>query len=52
MPKPFSRIGMAIGEPIEVVDTQEYVVEVKRAQLEGALRALEGVAQALATGAA
>jgi lysophospholipid acyltransferase (LPLAT)-like uncharacterized protein len=52
VPQPFSRVGFAIGEPIEVAGTQESRVEEKRLELERALAALERRARTLATGAA
>ena len=48
VPKPFSRVAIAIGEPIEVASTDEAVVETKRLELERALFRLEQRALALA----
>ena len=41
VPKPFSRVAIAIGEPIIVTNTDEAVVETRRVALEAALGALE-----------
>jgi lysophospholipid acyltransferase (LPLAT)-like uncharacterized protein len=41
VPKPFSTVAVAIGEPIYVPDTTETTVEAKRVELECVLRALE-----------
>jgi lysophospholipid acyltransferase (LPLAT)-like uncharacterized protein len=41
IPKPFSRVAMAIGAPIEVPDTEEQTIEEKRRELETILAALE-----------
>ena len=41
VPKPFSRVAVAIGAPIEVSGTSEALVEQKRIELEGILGALE-----------
>jgi lysophospholipid acyltransferase (LPLAT)-like uncharacterized protein len=48
VPKPFSRVAIAIGEPIEVASTDEAAVETKRLELEEALFRLEQRALALA----
>jgi lysophospholipid acyltransferase (LPLAT)-like uncharacterized protein len=45
IPKPGSDVAIAIGEPIEVPDTEVTTVEAKRAELEQSLRALEGEAR-------
>jgi lysophospholipid acyltransferase (LPLAT)-like uncharacterized protein len=41
VPKPFSTVAVAIGEPIEVPGTDADTLEVKRQELERALAALE-----------
>ena len=41
VPKPFSTVAVAIGEPIEVPDTSEATIEAKRLDLERMLSALE-----------
>jgi len=41
VPKPFSTVAVAIGEPIHVPDTTETTVEAKRVELEYVLGALE-----------
>ena len=41
VPKPFSTVAVAIGEPIHVSDTDEATIEVKRLELEQILSALE-----------
>ena len=41
VPKPFSRIALAVGAPLEVNGTDEAVIEQKRVELEHALTALE-----------
>lgn len=41
VPKPFSRVALAVGAPIEVSGTDEAHVEAKRLELERALAALE-----------
>jgi len=41
VPRPFSRVAVAIGEPTYVPDTTETTVEAKRVELECVLRALE-----------
>jgi lysophospholipid acyltransferase (LPLAT)-like uncharacterized protein len=48
VPKPFSRVAIAIGEPIAVASTDEAAVETKRLELEQALLRLEQRALALA----
>jgi lysophospholipid acyltransferase (LPLAT)-like uncharacterized protein len=52
VPKPFARVALVVGAPIEVSGTDEALVEAKRIELERALAALEEraatyVAQAL-----
>ena len=44
VPKPYARVGVAIGPPILVPDTSETIVESKRQDLEGALAQLEAQA--------
>ena len=41
IPKPFSTVAVAIGEPINVIDTSEATIEAKRLELERILNALE-----------
>jgi lysophospholipid acyltransferase (LPLAT)-like uncharacterized protein len=41
VPRPFSRVGMAIGEPIYVSGTSDEIVEAARVRLESALKGLE-----------
>jgi lysophospholipid acyltransferase (LPLAT)-like uncharacterized protein len=41
IPKPFGRVAMAIGAPIDVPDTSESTIEHKRRELESSLAALE-----------
>ena len=41
VPKPFSTIAIAIGEPIDVADTSEATIETDRAALESSLADLE-----------
>ena len=41
VPKPFSGVAVAIGEPIDVADTSEATIEEKRLDLERVLSALE-----------
>ena len=41
IPKPFTRVAVAIGEPITVIDTNETTIEAKRVELERVLVALE-----------
>ncbi len=41
VPKPFARVALVVGAPIEVSGTDEPVVEAKRVELEHALGALE-----------
>jgi lysophospholipid acyltransferase (LPLAT)-like uncharacterized protein len=41
IPKPFSRVAMAIGAPIDVPDTGGSTIENKRRELESSLAALE-----------
>lgn len=51
IPKPFSKVGLAIGEPFYVPkDADEAGIESARAELERRLQALEPRALALATG--
>ena len=47
VPKPFSRVALVVGAPIEVGGTAEAVVEQKRLELERALTALEERASTL-----
>jgi lysophospholipid acyltransferase (LPLAT)-like uncharacterized protein len=51
LPKPFTTIAMAIGEPIVVPDTADTTVETKRRELEQSLSILEARAHTLLTGA-
>lgn len=44
VPKPFSQVRVAIGEPIVVPDSEGATIEVKRLELERALAALEQTA--------
>jgi len=44
IPKPFSRVAMAIGAPIDVPDTEERTIEEKCGQLASSLAALEAKA--------
>ena len=41
VPKPFSTVALAIGEPINVADTTDATIEEKRLKLEQVLSALE-----------
>ncbi|HET7619937.1 MAG TPA: lysophospholipid acyltransferase family protein [Vicinamibacterales bacterium] len=41
VPKPFSRVGLAIGAPIEVADTQDATIDARRRELEIVLGHLE-----------
>lgn len=45
IPKPFSTVAVAIGEPINVSDTTEATIEAKRLELERMLSALESKAK-------
>ena len=45
IPKPFSTVVVAIGEPIQVPDTEDATVEAKRLDLERSLAALERTAR-------
>ena len=45
IPKPFSTVAVAIGEPINVIDTTEATIEAKRLELERILSALESKAK-------
>lgn len=47
VPKPFSTVALAIGQPIDVPGTDDGVVEEKRLELERALSALEARATAM-----
>lgn len=47
VPKPFSRVALVVGAPIEVSSTDEALVEAKRVELEQALGALERRARAV-----
>jgi lysophospholipid acyltransferase (LPLAT)-like uncharacterized protein len=49
VPKPFSTVAMAIGEPIEVPDTTEATVEQNRRKLESSLATLEARARGAAS---
>jgi lysophospholipid acyltransferase (LPLAT)-like uncharacterized protein len=49
VPKPFSRVGIAIGAPIVVEGTSDSLIDAKRLELETVLAALEPRARALAT---
>jgi lysophospholipid acyltransferase (LPLAT)-like uncharacterized protein len=42
IPKPFSTVALAIGEPLEVPDTRPATLEDARVRLEAVLAALEG----------
>jgi lysophospholipid acyltransferase (LPLAT)-like uncharacterized protein len=44
IPKPFSTVAVAIGEPIHVPDTDETTIEAKRLELERSLASLERTA--------
>lgn len=44
VPKPYARIGIAIGAPLDVPDTSEATVESKRLDLERVLAQLEAQA--------
>ena len=48
VPKPFSRVAIAIGAPIEVSGTDEALVERTRVELERVLAGLEARARAAA----
>lgn len=48
IPKPFSTVAMAIGEPMTVPDMSEQTIEASRVTLERVLTTLEARAQALA----
>ena len=51
VPRPFSRVALAVGAPVEVPsDASEQVLEAKRSELEAALASLAGRAAALARG--
>src|SRR5262245_7116136 len=50
VPKPFSRVGVAIGEPIPVADSSESAIESTRVRLEAMLAALEQRAGELISG--
>ncbi len=50
IPKPFSRVAMAVGPPIEVPDTAESTIEDARRQLESALASLEARAALMLEG--
>lgn len=47
IPKPFSRVAIAVGPPIDVPDTADSTIEDKRRQLEAALASLEAQAAAM-----
>jgi len=48
VPKPFARIGMAVGQPLEVRDTQETTIDAGIQQLQQSLQTLEVRARQLA----
>ena len=50
VPKPFSRVGVAIGEPISVAGSGDAAIESTRVTLEAALAALERRASELVSG--
>jgi lysophospholipid acyltransferase (LPLAT)-like uncharacterized protein len=50
VPKPFSTVAVAIGDPIVVSDSTESTIETHRAALEASLSTLEARARLLATG--
>jgi lysophospholipid acyltransferase (LPLAT)-like uncharacterized protein len=41
IPRPFSRVALAIGAPIDVPDTDAHTIEAKRRELSGALEELQ-----------
>ena len=47
IPKPFANVALVIGAPIPVEDTQQETLDLRRADLETALAALEGEARRL-----
>jgi lysophospholipid acyltransferase (LPLAT)-like uncharacterized protein len=47
IPKPFASVALVIGAPILVEDTQQETLDLRRADLAGALAALEGEARGL-----
>ena len=47
IPKPFSRVAIAIGPPIDVPDTSDETIETKRRELERRLAALEAAARGM-----
>jgi lysophospholipid acyltransferase (LPLAT)-like uncharacterized protein len=47
IPKPFSRVAIAIGPPIDVPDTADATIEAKRRELEQRLAALETAARGM-----
>ena len=49
VPKPYARIGVAIGVPIVVTDTSETTIEAKRVELESSLADLETRSRQLIT---
>ena len=49
VPKPRSRVSVAIGAPIDVPDTREATVEDKRQELESMLQALEAEATSMSS---
>lgn len=49
IPKPFARMGLAVGEPLAVADTNEDTLERSRVALEERLAALEARARQLTT---
>ena len=50
VPKPFARIGVAIGEPLVVPDTADAIVDASRVRLERVLEDLEAKAMELVGG--
>lgn len=47
VPKPFARVGLAVGEPMIVPDTRDDTIERSRVDLEARLAALESRARQL-----
>jgi len=48
IPKPYARIGVAVGPPLEIGDTHEATIASGIQQLQQSMQALDGRAQALA----